>query len=287
HLVGLELKKRRGIPWVAHFSDPWVDSPYFRAGSAARAKSARWERDVIGNADRVVFVSSYTRDRMMAKYPDSWRDKCTVIPQGFDDRVPPVDATPVAGRAVRIVYTGRFYDGIRSPEVLLRAAASVNRTTPLAGRLEFVFVGGGTTQYERLAADIGLTGLVSFTGRVPPQDALQRAANADLLLLIDAASAEGPSLFLPSKLIDYLPMRRPILGLTPASGPSADLLNELGYPVIDPADESAIAAHLSALIAAPQAHLVLSARHDDVAQRFRIDALARAFAGVLEEALAR
>ncbi|MDI6794841.1 MAG: hypothetical protein QME81_18575, partial [bacterium] len=29
HLVGLKLKKETGLPWVAHFSDPWVDSPYF------------------------------------------------------------------------------------------------------------------------------------------------------------------------------------------------------------------------------------------------------------------
>src|SRR4051812_4008837 len=28
HLIGLALHRETRIPWVAHFSDPWVDSPY-------------------------------------------------------------------------------------------------------------------------------------------------------------------------------------------------------------------------------------------------------------------
>ena len=44
HLVGLRLHRETGLPWVAHFSDPWVDSPYYprarwirRAGCISRA----------------------------------------------------------------------------------------------------------------------------------------------------------------------------------------------------------------------------------------------------------
>ena len=28
HLVGMRLHRDSGLPWVAHFSDPWIDSPY-------------------------------------------------------------------------------------------------------------------------------------------------------------------------------------------------------------------------------------------------------------------
>ena len=28
HLVGLRVHRATGLPWVAHFSDPWTDSPY-------------------------------------------------------------------------------------------------------------------------------------------------------------------------------------------------------------------------------------------------------------------
>src|SRR5262245_56026881 len=36
HLVGLRVHRRTRLPWVAHFSDPWVDSPY--------ASRAPWQR---------------------------------------------------------------------------------------------------------------------------------------------------------------------------------------------------------------------------------------------------
>ena len=49
------------------------------------------------------------------------------------------------------------------------------------------------------------------------------AADADVLLVIDAPS-RGPSPFLPSKLIDYLPLRKPILGSHAGDGATAGLL---------------------------------------------------------------
>src|SRR4029079_14305822 len=30
HVIGVELKRRLRMPWVAHFSDPWTDSPFLR-----------------------------------------------------------------------------------------------------------------------------------------------------------------------------------------------------------------------------------------------------------------
>jgi hypothetical protein len=32
HLVGLSLSRKYRIPWIARFSDPWVDNPYHRQG---------------------------------------------------------------------------------------------------------------------------------------------------------------------------------------------------------------------------------------------------------------
>ena len=29
HMVGIEVRRRRDVPWLAHFSDPWVDSSYY------------------------------------------------------------------------------------------------------------------------------------------------------------------------------------------------------------------------------------------------------------------
>ena len=285
HLIGLQLARETGLPWVAHFSDPWVDSPYFQRRGAVRRRAEAWERDVIATARRIIFVNVHARDRVMAKYPESWKARSVVIPQTFEPAGTPTQPPIAADRPMRIVYTGRFYTGIRTPDALLRAIAQLHHESSLQGRIVVEFVGADMAPYAREASRLGLDGLVTFSGRVPPTEARARAAAADVLLVVDAATP-GESLFLPSKLIDYLPLRRPILGLTPSVGPSGDLIRELGYSVAPPDDDAAIAAALRKLLRLHVAgRLVASLQHDSVAERFSIARTTRRFADVLEQAL--
>ena len=286
HLIGLQLARDTGLPWVAHFSDPWVDSPYFQRRGAVRRRAEAWERDVIATARRIIFVNVHARDRVMAKYPESWKARSVVIPQTFEPAAGAPTHPPIAAdRPMRIVYTGRFYTGIRTPEALLRAIAQLHDESSLLGRIVVEFVGADMTAYARQASRLGLDGLVTFSGRKPPTEARARAATADVLLVVDAATP-GESLFLPSKLIDYLPLRRPILGLTPSVGPSGDLIRELGYRVVPPDDDAAIADALRQLLKSYVAgRLVASLQHDSVAERFSVARTTRRFADVLEQAL--
>jgi glycosyltransferase involved in cell wall biosynthesis len=284
HLIALQLRREFGLPWVAHFSDPWVDSPYFPHHGLVRQRAEAWERDVISQATRVIFVNSHTRDRVMAKYPPSWKTKSDVIPQTFEGELAP--GRPSGSGPMRIVYTGRFYDGIRTPEALLTAVAQLNGQSPLTGKIEIEFVGGDMASYARQASRLGLDAVVRFAGRVSPAQARERAASADVLLVIDAPGPDG-SLFLPSKLVDYLPLRRPILGLTPAIGPSAEVIRELSYALVEPDDVRGIAAALAALLKSHDAgRLVPSLQHDSVAARFTIAKTTRTFARVLDQAVA-
>lgn len=286
HLIGLRLQQETGLPWVAHFSDPWADSPYLPGGSAARQRAAAWEEQVIAGAARVVFVTRHTRDRVMAKYPRAWAAKADVVPQAFEAAPGPGAPSQLdRKRPMRVIYTGRFYDGIRTPLALLDALARVHGESPLSGRLELEFIGADMTAYAARAARLGLGSLVSFAGRLSPTDARARAATADVLLVIDAPASDG-GLFLPSKLVEYLPLRRPVLGLTPAGGPSDELIRELGYQTVAPDDVDAIAAVLDTLLRAHDSgRLVPSLQHDTVTARFSVAATADKFAAVLDRAL--
>jgi glycosyltransferase involved in cell wall biosynthesis len=285
HLIGLQLARETRLPWVAHFSDPWVDSPYFTRGGMVRGRAEAWERDVMSTATRLVFVNAHARDRVMAKYPESWKAKAAVIPQAWEAPVgQPATPSIEHGRAMRVVYTGRFYPGLRTPETLLKAIATLDRESPLQGKLELEFIGADLQGYAGDAARQGLQRLVTFSPRVPLPAARAKAANADVLLVIDAPGSD--SLFLPSKLIDYLPLRRPILALTPPVGPTADLVRELGYYLAPPDDLDAIAAAMRRLLKAhAAARLVPSLQHDSVAERFGIDRTTRRFADVLDQAV--
>jgi glycosyltransferase involved in cell wall biosynthesis len=286
HLIGLRLRRETGLPWVAHFSDPWSDNPYALGAAWQKRIWRRMERDVVAEATRIVFVNEQTADRVMAKYPHAWRTRARVVPQGFDSRVVPRVARPRGEGPLRIVYTGRFYDGVRTPQTLLAALLLLKQQTPLAGRISVECVGGSMESYERRSAQLGLARVVTFSGRHSPDAALAVAATADLLLVIDAPSV-GPNLFLPSKLIDYLPLGIPILGLTPAEGATAELLRRLGYQTVNPSDPVAIADTLMRVIGEHEAGtLSAPASHAAVSRAYDIRETTRALHDVLEEAVA-
>jgi glycosyltransferase involved in cell wall biosynthesis len=138
-------------------------------------------------------------------------------------------------------------------------------------------------QYEAVAHQLGIANIVRFTGRVSPDQARDRASLADVLLVIDAPSGAEPSMFLPSKLIDYLPLRRPILAITPRRGPVADVISELGYVAVEPDDRDGLVTALTALADAHEGGtLAISASHDAVSRAYDIRETTAAFEGVLE-----
>jgi glycosyltransferase involved in cell wall biosynthesis len=283
HLVGLNLRRTASLPWVAHFSDPWVDSPYLRGAAWQQRIWRDMERAVVEQADAVVFITAETADVVMRKYPADWRRKVAVVPHGF--------AAGAAGAAtpgrrpgpMRLVYTGRFYSGVRTPSTLLRALASLHRRDGLTGTLDVTFMGPHMEEFRCEARSLAIDHLVRFEGRQNKDDAAHAAADADVLLVIDAPS-ETASVFLPSKLVDYLAFRKPILGLTPVSGASARLLHRLGCTVVAPDDESGIVDALAALLAVWRNNaLHVSPAFDRVAVEFNI----RRTTAALDEVLAR
>jgi hypothetical protein len=176
---------------------------------------------------------------------------------------------------------------VRTPITLLRALAERNRRDRASDMLDVRFVGPHAEEYEREAAALGLETSVTFCGRVSPAEATRIATGADVLLVIDAPS-DGPSVFLPSKLVDYLALRKPILGLTPLTGASARLLRRLGCAVAAPDDVPGIAAALDDLVSRWRAGtLRVGDSFDRVAAEFDVtrtarllhDVLLRAFAG--------
>ena len=271
HLVGLRLRRATRLPWVAHFSDPWVDSPYLKLSAARRAAAQHMEAEVVREATAVVFVTQETADLVMRKYPGEWRRKASVVPHGFAPRVGHSSGA-AARRAgpVRLVYTGRFYDGVRTPLPLLRALAQMNARQPLAGTLDVTFVGPHVTGFSRDASVLGLEAFVHFRDRVSNEEAAAIAGDADALLVIDAPT-HGPSPFLPSKLVEYLPLRKPMLGITPVEGASAALLTRLGCAIAPPDDADAIASALSDLVhRSREGTLSVGPQFDRVAGEFDI-----------------
>lgn len=267
HLVGMRIAAQTKLPWIAHFSDPWADSPFMK-DEALRRQAVAAEARIVEAADMLVFPVDRVANLVMRKYPPHWADKVRIVPHGFEPRH--ARSAPFNGvsRPLRLVHAGDFY-GIRTPAFLIAALQVIHARSPLNGRLEVIFVGSVPDEHQAAVHAGGLDGVVQFAGRIANADCDAILETADALLLVDAPAVE--SVFLPSKLIDYLAFDRPVVGVTPAVGASADLLRTFGCPIAAPDDVNAIVGLIEGLLEQWQAgKLELGKSFADVASRYDI-----------------
>ena len=287
HLLGLRLKRKLGVPWVAHFSDPWLDNAFHRHNVLSNLVNRRLERSVIAAADRLIFTSAETVDLVMRKYPPSWRGKAEILPHSFDPALYPPRTPDAQGPVLR--YLGNFY-GHRSPVPLFRALRTILAEEPalLAGvRVELV---GQMPQRMREHATLRALppGLVRLIDTVPYSKSLQLMADADLLLVIDGP--DDLSVFLPSKLIEYLGSGTPVFGIVPP-GTSAKLLARVGADVADPRNPAEIAKRLREALRLVQERWSSAAPprwgDDAVRAEFHVDRVRRDFTRIIEDVARR
>lgn len=260
HVVGLLLSRLTGLPWTAHFRDPWT----FPGSAQAREVATPWtkridallERAVVRRARSVVTVTDPHTRFLRQQYPDAPGDRFVTIPNGFDgtewERAEREDDGPEATRGHRFVitYAGTLYSG-RTPRPLFRALQALvdgRRVDP--ARITVDLVGECDIAEGRpvsdLAAECGVGRLVTITGPVSRAEALRRFARSSLLLLL----AEDQPLQVPGKTYEYLRSGKPILALT-RPGAVADLLGTTGGAwIVDPSREAEIA---SAVLASYEA----------------------------------
>jgi glycosyltransferase involved in cell wall biosynthesis len=294
HLVGLVLRERMPIQWVADFRDPWVRRLTFHAPTAwHRRLHLGLERRVLERADRVLVTNKATRDDFLFRHPHVPVERFAVIPNGYDPEDVAVmrqgsreAASPAAqsGEAPRgselvLVHTG-LLSGRRTLAPVVDAMARLFAARPeLASRLRLRQVGPRESVNDELVALGGLGGNVTFAPPVGHVEVLAEMAGAGALLLLEAGEPEG-SLITPGKLFEYLASRRPILAVVPP-GPAADLVRATrAGEVVAPHDAAGLAAVLERwLVDGPPASQV---QDQDLAAYAR-PALAARLAALLDE----
>jgi hypothetical protein len=231
HLLGLWVKRKYSVPWISYFSDPWIDNPYanISGGAVVRSYLRRLERAVLSLSDKVLVTSEETRDLFLARYP-GMEDTFGVLPHCFVPSWYSRPEKPPRGDVVTLLHCGNFY-GPRSPRPLFRALAELEKNVRISRKIRLELVGGIMAEDARALGDLGIDHFVRCRPTVPYLESLALQDEADWLLVVDAPSDGKPSVFLPSKLMDYFGSRKPVLGLTPEEGASARVLRDCGYPV--------------------------------------------------------
>lgn len=265
-VVGAALARATGLPWVYEvrglFESTWTgDRARAERGELYERRRER-EADLVRRADATVTLAETMRADLAARgVPE---ERLSVVPNA-------VDPSALAPRprdehlARRLDAVGRFTFGYVSNldhareqvEDLVRAAVLLHsRGLPTLA----LVVGTGTREEElrRLVADLGATGLVTFTGRVPHD---RVAAHYGLLdvLVVPRGDERAARLVTPLKPFEAMAMGVPVV----VSDQPA-LLEVIGdgargwsYPT---GDAAALADLLASLAADPEGRAQVAAR---------------------------
>ena len=242
-VIGLVLARLTGRPFLADFRDPWMTNPFRLPYSRLRTTlEAHLERAVVEGAERVIANTEALRDEFLQRFPHQPATKFVSLLNGFDPEDFSGIGAPVTrpGKHLTITHTGFLYLK-RDPKRFLEAVKSAVQTGEVsASSLQVRFVGPVELPYslESYAATAGLGDVIAVHGRVPYEESLEFLNSSDVLLLLQP----GTKTQVPSKLFEYIGMRKPILAVSPLGGATAAIVADenLGE-VADPEDVPAMA----------------------------------------------
>lgn len=253
HLLGRYIKKKNpSIHWVAHFSDPWVNNPYFKQNRLTKIINKHLEQSVFEQANSLLFTSEETIELVLKPYGEAEKKKSKVVPHAFDESLyPNKQKSPNKDFIIR--YIGNFY-GVRQPTGLIKALEFIYDASPQKLKnLKFEFIGSFVSE-KAYEIPEPLRELITFKAPVNYLESLKLMKQSDLLLIIDAPFDTSP--FLPSKLIDYIGANKPIFAITPL-GTSQKLIEEIGFQVAHPNEPKEIAEKLLKMVEISSAKEIL------------------------------
>ena len=228
HLIGLELSKATGLPWLADFRDPWTKIFYFKhleLTPRSEAKHQALEKKVVDGATSVIAVSPMVKNDFEA----ITSTPVELITNGFDEE--DFNDPFEADEYFNITHTGLFAsDG--DPEILWKVlAAKCQEDKEFQKLLRIRLVGKTDQEIVNSIETAGLGPNLVNLGYQSHEVAVREQRNASVLILPLRKEPEYEAV-LPGKLFEYLASRRPILGIGQTDGAMARVVRNTGSGIV-------------------------------------------------------
>ena len=199
-LVGHFLKnKNPEIQFYPYFLDALVggNNPSYISRTRFDNKAYKWEKFLISNADKVIYMESAREYRSNTyKLSDLGKSVYLDIPM-IKNRS---SVAPVNRKGVTILYIGSIQLSMRSPEFFLRL---FNKCQNPEWKLIFV----GETECSLLNQYSKIDSRISVVGKVSYDEAQKYIYDADILLNIGNSNAN----LTPSKVFEYISFGKKII----------------------------------------------------------------------------
>ncbi|MBC7641130.1 MAG: glycosyltransferase family 4 protein [Flavobacterium sp.] len=222
HLIGLALKQKLNLNWIADFRDPWTTIGYHKAlklSDFAAKKHVDLEKNVLNAADNIIVTSKTTKSefRIITSKP------ITIITNGFDDETKTKDTNAVLDAKFSLAHIGSFLSD-RNPEILWQSLSELVLEIPnFTNHLEIKLIGKVSQEVLDSILKFKLSSFVNNLGYVSHQEAIFYQQNSQVLLLIEINSDETKSI-IPGKLFEYMVSKRPIIGIGPKDSDFREIL---------------------------------------------------------------
>lgn len=222
-MIGLKLKRKLDVKWIADLRDPWSDIYYtgrMYQTSLARRINCSMEERILNNADRVITTCNSTRDVFRSRlHGNQSPEKVITVTNGFDpDDLKSTDIKPLN---FTITYLGTFA-GNYETDVLAKAldyCEARNFT-----EINLSFIGKTDNKIERIFKDRKNVRL-HIIPYVEHSKAMEYLAGSAALLLVVPSGKKSDEM-IPGKLFEYLASKRPVIAIGPKGSDVAKILEE-------------------------------------------------------------
>ena len=221
HLIGLEIKNKYNIKWVADFRDPWTEVYYnnlFKRTKRANLKDKSLEKTVLEKADIVLTVGPSIKKMLAAKLPTN-ETKVHAILNGFDEE----KLSFIQGKRYpefTIAHIGIWTLQQSNTEIV--SALKLITSEYNDWNIRFVLVGNIHPEIIHNLKNIPNL-IVDHRGKVSHQEALQEMMNADLLLNCQA-DIPNSKLIISGKHMEYLATGNNMIVIGNKEGDAAQLM---------------------------------------------------------------
>jgi len=224
-LIGLKLKKKYKIQWIADLRDPWTDIYYYKQMfhlPIIKRYDKYLERKVLEGADNLLVVSNDIRELFASKSRFDIFDKIQILPNGFDEDDFDASINPDLS-FFTITYTGTLADSYPIDSFLNAYKRIISKYEDV--KFRFRYFGKPSENLFHKIKKLDLLDNFVLEGYVSHNESVNSLLKSNILLLIipDVEKNKG---ILTGKLFEYLGSCRKILCIGPVDGDAAKIIQE-------------------------------------------------------------
>lgn len=222
HLIGLQLKEKFGVKWLADFRDPWTGifyNNFLPRTEATKQKDKALETKVLQTTDVVTVISPG-----MKKEFESRAQKIEVVSNGYDEED---FSNAEVGMQNAEVFTIRYVGNLMASQNLENLWRAVSSLVTRHSSLRLEFIGRVDDVVKKSISENGLDSIVSYLDFVDHRKAIQLMQEASMLLFA-IPDVKDNEVILTGKLFEYLASTSEMISFGPVQGNAAEILSATG-----------------------------------------------------------